>query len=153
MSRYFPIVALHNVSSASRCTEFVTIALGLRYRTIIITNAQGSAAHRGIPLAHKLTYKAKANFMAFETIQDVKELFKPDELVIVAPKPYGKEKLNKSLAKELAEKDYILICGGNDSGLSRRDIDMGRSVQLEVGDVGSIGLATLAMAMFQRIFD
>jgi len=150
MSNQFPIAVLHNVSAASRVQEFTQIALGLGYKTIVITNPQGSAAQRGIPTAQKNAYKAKANFMVLENLETVKELFNCDEFIVVAPPPYGKEELNDALVNELQGKKFIVAVGGSDSGLSRMDLDMGRSMQLPVGKIGSVGLATLALAKLMR---
>ncbi len=151
MSNQFPIVVLHNVSAASRVQEFTNIALGLGYKTVIITNPQGSAAQRGIPTAQKAAYKEKANFMVLENLETVKELFSADEFFVIAPPPYGKETLDNDLVDSVEGKKIIIAVGGNDSGLSRMDLDLGRSVQLPVGKIGSIGMATLALAKFKRI--
>lgn len=150
-NKHFPIVVMHNVSSANRCAEFVRIAVGLGYKTLVITNAQGSAAQRGIPTAQKLAYKEKANFMALADIQDVIDLFTPEEVVVMAPSPYGKESLSDELIAELTDKKYILVFGGNDPGLSRKDLDSGRSVQLNVGDIGSIGTISITLAKLKGL--
>jgi SpoU rRNA methylase family enzyme len=149
--KHFPIVVMHNVSSANRCSEFVRIAVGLGYKTLIITNAQGSAAQRGIPTAQKLAYSSNANFMALADLNDVKDLFNPEELIVVAPAPYGKEEFNETLVDELESKKYVIVFGGNDPGLSRKDLDQGRSVQLKVGDIGSIGTVAIVLAKLRKL--
>ena len=148
-SKHFPIVILHNVTSANRCSEFVRIAVGLGYKTLIITNAQGSAAQRGIPAAQKLAYKEKANFMALADISDVIDLFSPEEIIVIAPPPYGKQAFDRSFVEGLSDKRVALVFGGSDPGLSRKDLDKGTSVQLNVGDIGSIGTVAIVLAMFK----
>lgn len=152
MTDLFPIVVLHNVSSANRCTEFVRIAMGMGFKTIIISDPQGSAAQRGIPSAQKYAYKGKANFMALNGLEDIKELFNPEEFIVIAPPPYGKETLDRAFVESLKDKKYVLVFGGNDPGLSRKDLDSGRSVQLAMPDIGSIGTVAITLALVRGVF-
>lgn len=149
----FPIIVFHNVVSPKGCTDFVKIAAGMGFKTLIITNAQGSAAQRGLPAAQKLALKNNVNFMSLLDIDDVKELFQPEMVIVVAPPPYGEENLTEEFLDSIREKRYIVVFGGNDPGLSRKDLEKGEKiVQIPAGDLGSIGMLTLGLALFTRKF-
>lgn len=149
----FPIIVFHNVASSKGCTDFVKIAAGMGFKTLVITNAQGSAAQRGLPSAQKLALKEGINFMALADIDDVKELFQPDEIVVVAPPPYGKENIDKDFVSSLKDKRWVAVFGGNDPGLSRKDLAKGdRIAQVPAGDIGSIGMLTLGLALLTGKF-
>ena len=149
----FPIVVFHNVASANRCSEFVRIAGGMGYKTLAITHAQGSAAQRGLPAAQKLAIQKEINFMSLYDISDLKELFNPDVLIVVAPTPYGKINLDNKFVKSLKGKKWIVVFGASDPGLSKKDLEKGdHVVQVPAGDLGSIGLLTLGLAMLTGKF-
>ena len=149
----FPIIVFHNVNSSKDCTEFVKIAYGMGYKTMIITNAQGSAAQRGLPSAQKLAIKHNPNFMALSSIDDIKELFQPDEIIVVAPPPYGKENIDREFVSSLKDKRWVAVFGGSDPGLSRKELEQGdRIAQVPAGDIGSIGMLTLGLALLTGKF-
>ncbi|MCE7736811.1 MAG: hypothetical protein GPJ54_18150 [Candidatus Heimdallarchaeota archaeon] len=149
----FPIIVFHNVVSPKGCTDFVKIAAGMGFKTLIITNAQGSAAQRGLPAAQKLALKNNVNFMSLLDIDDVKELFQPEMVIVVAPPPYGEQNLTEEFLNGIKEKRYVIVFGGNDPGLSRKDLEKGEEiVQIPAGDLGSIGILTLGLALFTRKF-
>ncbi|MDH5401412.1 MAG: RecB-family nuclease [Candidatus Heimdallarchaeota archaeon] len=149
----YPIVVFHNVTGASRCSEFVKIASGMGYKTLIITNAQGSAAQKGLPTAQRLALQNGLNFMTLGNITDVKELFQPDMILLVVPPPYGSENLTSETLKELEGKRWIVVFGGNDPGLSKKDLELGDKVlQVPAGDLGSIGMLTLGLALLTGKF-
>ncbi|MCG3217889.1 MAG: hypothetical protein KAR35_02730 [Candidatus Heimdallarchaeota archaeon] len=143
------LITLHNVGSSQRCQEFVQIASGLGFKNLAITKASGSAASRGIPQAQKIAVKSNANFMFLGNISDVIEVYNPDEIILVAPPPFGDDLWNpEEVKKESEEKRLLLIFGGSSPGLSRRELDMGKAVNLDVPiEVGSIG--TLAIALYE----
>lgn len=149
----FPIIVFHNVASANRCSEFVRIAAGMGYKSLVITQAQGSAAQRGLPAAQKIALKHNINFMSLYDLTDVSELFQPEEIIVVAPPPYGKMNLDTNFVKNLQGKRWIAIFGGSDPGLSRKDLEKGNSVvQIPAGDLGSIGMLTLGLALLTGKF-
>ena len=143
------LITLHNVGSSQRCQEFVQIASGLGFKNLAITKASGSAASRGIPQAQKIAVKSSANFMFLANIPDVIEVYNPDEIILVAPSPFGDEIWNpEEITKKIGEKRVLIIFGGSSPGLSRRELDMGKAVNLDVPiEVGSIG--TLAIALYE----
>ena len=71
------------------------------------------------------------------------------KIFLVAPPPYGDDLWNpEEIAKEVKEKRVLLIFGGSSPGLSRKELDMGKAVNLDVPlEVGSIG--TLAIALYE----
>jgi SpoU rRNA methylase family enzyme len=149
----FPIITLHNVASAKTCTEFVKIAAGMGFKTLVITNAQGSAAQRGLPSAQKLAMQNNINFMTLASLEDVRELLQPDTMLVVAPPPYGEKNLTAEVVGQLEGKRWIAVFGGNDPGLSRKDLAKGDEiVQVPAGDIGSIGMLTLGLALLTGKF-
>lgn len=149
----FPIIVFHTVNSSKSCTEFVRIATGMGFKTVIITNAQGTAAQRGLPAAQKIALQKNVNFMALSDISDVRELFSPDEIVVVAPPPYGKENITTEFLNSLEGKRWVAVFGGNDPGLTRKDLEKGdRVAQVPAGDISSIGTLTLGLALLTGKF-
>ena len=123
------------------------------YKTLIITHAQGSAAQRGIPTAQKYALKAGINFMALSELADIDELFQPEMRIVVAPPPYGKTTLDHEFVSQHNNKRYVVVFGGNDPGLSRKDLEYGDAiVQVPAGDLGSIGTLTLGLALLTGKF-
>ncbi len=118
---------------------------------MVLSQAQGSAAQKGIPAAQKYAYKEKANFLALYSIQDVVDLFSPEELILVAPQPYGKVTLDEEFIQNLSNKKYAIVFGGNDPGLTRKELDMGTSVQLPIPDIGSIGTLAVTLAKIRQL--
>lgn len=149
----FPIIVLHNVTSPKSCTDFIKIASGMGFKTLIITHAQGSAAQRGLPAAQKMALKQDVNFMSLLDIEDVKELFQPEKIIVIAPPPYGDKNLTQEFLDDLQNKRYVVVFGGNEPGLSRKDLEKGDEIiQIPAGDLGSTGTLTLGLALFTRKF-
>lgn len=101
----YPVLVLHNVVSSSSCIEFVKISAGMGFKTVAITQAQGSAAQRGLPAAQKIAMQNNINFFSLNNLDDIKELLKPDLMILVAPPPYGKKILIMILLKHSKIKD------------------------------------------------
>lgn len=149
----FPIVALHNVVSTKMCTDFVKIATGMGFKTLSITNAQGSAAQRGLPTAQKMAIKNDISFFTLSDIDDLIELFQPEITIVVAPSPYGKDVLDSEFLLKIQNKRVLIIFGGNEPGLSRKDLEKGDYiVEVPAGDIGSAGTLTLGLALFTGKF-
>ncbi len=139
-------VILHNVSSSSKCIDFARIALALGFQNIVITKASGSAATGGVPSAQKLIAQKGGNLFYLQSLEDVKELFELSELFVIAPPGYGEETLTEELAKEIASVKAGIVIGGSDPGLSRKDLETGRAVQLDLKtDPGTIGTTALVL--------
>jgi SpoU rRNA methylase family enzyme len=78
----YPVLVLHNVVSSSSCIEFVKISAGMGFKTVAITQAQGSAAQRGLPAAQKIAMQNNINFFSLNNLDDIKELLKPDLIIL-----------------------------------------------------------------------
>lgn len=149
----YPVLVLHNVVSSSSCIEFVKISAGMGFKTVAITQAQGSAAQRGLPAAQKIAMQNNINFFSLNSLDDIKELLKPDLMILVAPPPYGKKNLDNDFVQTLKDKRWVAIFGGNDPGIGRKDLEKGDEVvQLPAGDIGSIGTLTLGLALLTGKF-
>ena len=148
-------IVLHNVSSAGKCVDFVKVAISLGYRNIVISKATGGAATGGVPSAQKYVAQKGGNLFYLSGLEDLKEIFNIEEIILIAPPGYGKEKLNKKLIEELKSADNVkraIVFGGNDPGLSRKELEMGRSVQLELTeDPGTIGTAAIVLNMLNTM--
>lgn len=141
-------VAIHNVTGIQKIKEYTKVLLGFQIKTIIISKAVGSAAMSGVPQAQKLVFKKGGNLLYVEDIPDIIELLSPDEIHVVAPQPYAKNKFNpESVAQKLKDKTKVLmIFGGSDPGLSKRELDFGIDSYLEVpADIGTIGTAAIIL--------
>jgi SpoU rRNA methylase family enzyme len=146
-------VAIHNVTSIQKLQEFVQVLLGFQIKTIIISKAIGSAAISGVPRAQKLIFKKGGNLLYTEDIPDCIELLSPDEVYVIAPQPYSKNKLEpKSIAQELKNnKKLLLVFGGSNPGLSKRELEFGIDSYLEVpSDIGTIGTAAIILHQIFR---
>ena len=149
----FPVIVFHNISSSKNCSEFIKIAAGMGFKTLVITHAQGSAAQRGLPAAQKIALKLGVNFIVLYNLDDVNELFNPDLMIVVAPPPYGQQNLTHELLQEFENKRWVVVFGGNDPGLSRQDLEKGdKVVQVPAGDIGSLGTLTLGLAILTGKF-
>ncbi len=145
-------VVLHNVSSAGKCLDFVKIALSLGFKNVVISKATGGAATGGVPSAQKYVTQKNGNLFYLSGLEDVKEVLKIEELILVAPPGYGKEKVSNEMFETVKGKRVAIIFGGNDPGLSRRELEMGRSVQLNLReDPGTIGTVAILLYMLNSL--
>lgn len=143
-----PIFVLHNVSSVTRCTDFVKVVRGLGFRNIVISRPQSAAAQSGVPSAQKHAIQDSLNFFVLHDLKDVLDVFSPDEIYVFAPRPYGKERFDPEEAAEYVRngKKTLFIFGGSDPGLSRKELDVGKSVHIHVPkDPGSTGTVAIAL--------
>ena len=141
-------VVLHNVSSVSKCTEFIRIANGLGYKNLIISRAQSSAAQSGVPSAQKMALQEGLNFFVLQDLTDVIDVLQPDKVLLFAPRPYAKDRFDyNSLADEVKQgKKIVLVFGGSDPGLARKELDLGTAVHVHTPkDTGSLGTLTIAL--------
>ncbi|HDO20912.1 MAG: RecB-family nuclease [archaeon GB-1845-036] len=141
------IVVLHNVHSMQRVIEFAKICYGLGYYTLVISRPIGTAAQVGVPEAQKVAFKMKGRLIVLPDLKDAIELLKPEKIILFAPKPYGKRRFN---AEEIADQilkgvRVMVVFGGLEPGLSGRELSMGESVYLDVGEIGAVGLAAVTL--------
>ena len=147
------IVQLHNFSSVNNCREFVKIALGMGARDIVLSKATGTAATSGVPIAQKLAHSKNANLLFLQDIDDSIELCKPDEVYLFIKKPFSKEIFNpEGIATSYKEgKNILLIFGGSDPGLTKKELDKGTSVYFDkANELGCLGEITLALYLLRN---
>ncbi|NVM53742.1 MAG: hypothetical protein HWN66_08585 [Candidatus Helarchaeota archaeon] len=149
------LIAIHNVTGIQKIKEYTQVLVGFRIKTVIISKAVGSAAMSGVPQAQKLIFKKGGNLLYVEDIPDVIELLNPDEIYVIAPQPYAKHKFDPEVVvQKLKDKKKILIIfGGSNPGLSKRELDFGIDSYLEVpADIGTIGTAAIILyQIFKRL--
>ncbi len=141
-------VAIHNVTGIQKIKEYTYVLLGFQIKTVIISKAVGSAAMSGVPQAQKKIFKTGGNLLYVEDIPDIIELLAPDEVYVVAPKPYAKNVFDaEDIAQKLkSNKRILLIFGGSDPGLSKRELEFGIDIYLDVPtDIGTIGTAAIIL--------
>ncbi len=140
------VIVLHNVDSPGRCSDFVRIAVGMGFTNLAITKANAAAATKGVPAAQKLAAQKKINFLYLQDIEDVVELIQPSSIVTIAPPNYGKEIISRDKIKGMSNEKTVVIIGGSDPGLSRKELDRGLALELPVSmDIGTVGTLTLTL--------
>ena len=150
------IVQLHNFSSINLCREFAKIALGLGARDIIFTKAGGTGATTGVPIAQKLAHAKKANVMYLQEIEDAIELISPDEVYLFIKRPFSKENFNPNTIVESYKegKTILLIFGGADPGITKRELELGVPVYFNrVKELGCLGEVTLSLYLLRNLIE
>lgn len=141
-------VVIHNVHSTQRIKDMARLAIGFGLKSLIVSKAEGAAAISGIPEAQKIMYKEKRSLLCFPDLPDVIELMKPDKICVFVPQRFAKERYNPcEIAEQLKEgKKILFVFGGSEPGLSKREMDLGRTMSLDViDDVGPIGTAAIVL--------
>ncbi len=143
------IVVLHNVYSVQRVIEMAKLVYGLGFDTLIVSKAQSAAAQSGVPDAQKLALKKNKNFFYLADLPDVLELFKPELVLMFVPKEYASEAYNPKQVIEVLNqgKNVVLVFGGSEPGLTKRELELGKPVFLEHvnEDIGPVGYASIAL--------
>lgn len=147
------IVQLHNTGSINQCRDFTKIALGMGMKDIIFSKAAGTAATSGIPIAQKMAASEGANVLYLQEISDTLDLINPDEVYLFIRRPYSK---NVFEAKEIIEafqkeKTILLIFGGAEPGLTKRELELGKAIYFEnINEIGCLGELTLALYLLRK---
>jgi len=148
-------VVLHNVHSTQRIKDMAKLVTGFGLKSLIVSKAEGAAAISGIPEAQKIMYKEKRSLLCFPDLPDVIELLKPEEICVFVPRRFAKETYNPSkIAAQLKEGRKILfVFGGSEPGLSKREMDLGRTMSLDVvDDIGPVGTAAIVLYELMKSF-
>ena len=148
-------VVLHNVHSTQRIKDMARLVIGFGLKSLIVSKAEGAAAISGIPEAQKIMYKEKRSLLCFPDLPDVIELLKPEEICVFVPQRFAKETYNPSkIAAQLKEGRKILfVFGGSEPGLSKREMDLGRTMSLDVvDDIGPVGAAAIVLYELMKSF-
>lgn len=150
MSSVDVIPVLHNVFSPQKVVEAARITYGLGYKMFVVTKASGSAAQAGVPEAQKLAIKLGRSFACLPDLPDALEVLRPSRVLLIVPKKFGKEPLLKEAMD--AEGRMLVVFGGAEPGLSRRELEMGMPVFVDgvEGDIGSLGLVAISLYLLKR---
>jgi len=147
------IPVLHGVYSPQKVLECARLAYGLGFKSIVISKAMGSAAQSGVPEAQKLALKLGRSLLYLADIDDVLDLLSPRAVYTVAPPPYAENVLDPGkIAREAEESRVVIVFGGSDPGLSRRELEKGTPVHppgIE-GDVGTLGLMAITLYLVAK---
>ncbi|MHA1378495.1 MAG: RecB-family nuclease [Candidatus Helarchaeota archaeon] len=141
-------VTLHNVYSSQKIREMTELILGFGVETFIISKAEGSAATVGVPESHKMILKKGKNLIFVKDLPDAIELLNPDDIFTFIHKPYAKNKFNVTdvINSINNNKKVMLIFGGSKPGLSKKELNVGNAVYLDLpSDIGSIGYAAVVL--------
>ena len=147
------IVQLHNFSSVNLCREFVKIALGLGAKDIIFSKAAGAGATTGVPIAQKMAHSKQANVLYLQDLPDTIELVAPDQVYLFIKRPFSKEVFNqKMIADAYSEgKTILLVFGGAEPGLSKKELDMGTSIYFDkINEIGCLGELALSLYLIRQ---
>ncbi len=123
------VVCIHNVASPQRLIDAAKVVFSLGdARVIAASRVTGMAAQTGVPEVMRYAYKLKKSFLVFPTLQDVIDLLKPDEVLLLVPEGFpGAEDLGSKVAQH---KRVLLVISGSDDGFTRADLGLGSAVYL-----------------------
>lgn len=153
MSKNKLIVQLHNFSSINLCRDFTKIALGLGARDIIFTKAVGTGATSGVPVAQKMAHSKQANVLYLQDLSDSIEICTPDETYLFIKKPFSKENFDaKKIGNSYSSgKTILLVFGGSDPGLTKRELDKGIPIYFQkINDIGCLGELALSLYLIRQ---
>ncbi len=142
------IPVLHNVNSPNRLTEFVSVCVSLGFKTIIISKPTGAAAQVGVPEAFKFAVKTGARLIIVPDLKDIKELFQ-GEFFLFTSSESSNVKFNPEELKNI-EGNVFLVFGGMEPGLTRRELEFGKSVHIGTPSIMSvIGIASIVLYLLK----
>ncbi len=144
-------IVIHNVHSVIRLVEAARIVYGMGIKNFVITRAIGAAAQEGVPEVYKLAIRCKGNLIFLKDLDDLVETLKPVKMYLFVPPQHAKEEFDPSkVIERLSEGNVMLVFGGAEPGLSKRDLERGTPVCLNTpGDVGTLG--SLAICLYKLL--
>ncbi|UCE09995.1 MAG: hypothetical protein JSW61_13640 [Candidatus Thorarchaeota archaeon] len=141
-------VVLHNVHAVSKVIETAQVVYGLGFQNFVVSRAEGSAAHAGVPEANRFSMKMKRNFMVLPDLQDVIEILNIDKpLLIVSPKLSKNRIIMEEIRQRATSGDkLVIVLTGSTSSFSRKEMDLGecKSLDSEI-DIGPAGTAAVIL--------
>ena len=147
---------LHNVYSPQKVLEAARLVYGLGYKNFVVTKASGAAAQSGVPEAQKIALRKGANLFYLADLDDAIELFRPSRVYLFVPEGYADEEFEPRTAREQAESSVVmLVFGGAEPGLSKRELEKGTPVYIpglwEHSTVGTLAIALYLLELDARI--
>ncbi|RLF20587.1 MAG: hypothetical protein DRM97_07590 [Thermoprotei archaeon] len=109
----------------------------------------GAAAQEGVPEVYKMALKMKKNLIFLADLEDVLEVIKPSEVLLFVSKHHAKAEFKPDTVVEMLRRGekVVLIFGGAEPGLTKRDLEKGQPVYVKVpGDIGPLG--TMAIVLY-----
>ncbi|RLE81248.1 MAG: exonuclease [Thermoprotei archaeon] len=142
-------IALHNVYSINRVVELAKLVYGLGFENFIVTKAMGAAAQEGVPEAQKLAIKKGKRFFYLNDLKDAIEVLNFRKVYLILPRIWAKSTLDVNDILSLLEEGskVLLVIGGSEPGLSKRDMELGEPVSVPdiKEDVGPVPLIAIAL--------
>ncbi len=147
-------IVLHNVLSPQKLIDFVSTCVSFGVTNIILSKVGGSAAQLGIGEAFKIALKYNAKIIVLPDLLDIKTIFSYPIFFIVQ-KEYAKEEINieEIYQNYLEYKGIIFIFGGLEPGFSRKELELGKSFHVGLGnDVPTIALLSVVLYLIKNKF-
>jgi SpoU rRNA methylase family enzyme len=141
-------VVLHNVHAVSKVIETAQVVYGLGFHNFVVSRAEGSAAHAGVPEANRFAIKMKRNFMVFPDLQDVIEILNTGKpLLVVSPKlTKNRVVLDEIQQRAVSGDRLVIVLTGSSSSFSRKEMDLGECSSLDSEiDIGPAGTAAVIL--------
>ncbi|MCD6368187.1 MAG: hypothetical protein J7L38_00135 [Thermoproteales archaeon] len=142
-------VVLHNVYSVYKVVEAARVVYGLGFPNFIVTKAMGAAAQEGVPEAHKMAIKKGKRIFYLAELNDVMETIAPDEVLLIVPARFSKDVFDPQYVRDLLKsgKKVLLIFGGSEPGLTKRELELGKPVHIPRidDDLGSTALISITL--------
>jgi SpoU rRNA methylase family enzyme len=94
--------------------------------------------------------------MYLQEIEDAIELISPDEVYLFIKRPFSKENFNPNTIVESYNegKTILLIFGGADPGITKRELELGVPVYFNrVKELGCLGEVTLSLYLLRNLIE
>jgi len=123
------VVCIHNVASPQRLVDAAKVVFSLGdAKVLAASRVTGMAAQTGVPEVMRYAYKLKKSFLVFPTLQDVIDLLRPDDVLLLVPEGFPEAENLES--KDIQNKRVLLVISGSDDGFTRADLGLGSAVYL-----------------------
>ncbi|MEM0021340.1 MAG: RecB-family nuclease [Fervidicoccaceae archaeon] len=117
-------VALHDVSSTTRLTDFVRtlLSFNLEVELVIFSRITGAAAQYGLPEASKTLFKRGVRFLVLQDIEDYRDIFKDYKIMQYSASKGKPISRKEELGIDFAKDKVLIIFSGNDAGFTAQEI-------------------------------
>lgn len=147
-------ITLHNVLSPQKLIDFVSTCVSFGVSNIILSKVGGSAAQLGIGEAFKIALKHNAKIIVLPDLLDIKTILSYP-IFFVVQKEYAKEEINieEIYRNYLEYKGIIFIFGGLEPGFSKKELELGKSFHVDLGDeIPTVALLSIVLYMLKNKF-